>query len=260
MIFQQLFEPILSTFAYLLGCEETRKARLVDPVHPTWPRDLEALHRSGLELAYTLDTHIHADQISAAVTLRRDAGSRIAHPACDLLDCVDWPMEEGQPLTVGRTRIEPLFTPGHTDGHHAYRIGERVLTGDALLIDGCGRTDFQNGDARFCTEASTKSCSPCRTTHWCTPHTITKGGAYRASPRRRRAIPAWEAANRCTPSPRSWERWTCRTPNSSTSPCPATANSVSARPVCRITCSSIASRWTKAVRAECEGSERGDRT
>lgn len=147
MIFRQLFEPISSTCTYLFGCEETGQAVLVDPVLPAWQRDLEELKRLHLKLFCTLDTHIHADHISAAATLKRETGSRIAHPACDGLDCVDHPVQEGQPVSVGGLSLEPLFTPGHTDGHHAYRIGERLLTGDALLIDGCGRTDFQNGDA-----------------------------------------------------------------------------------------------------------------
>lgn len=148
MIFRQLFEPISSTYTYLLGCEETGQAVLIDPVLPAWQRDLEELRRLGLTLAYTLDTHIHADHITAARKLREEVGSRIAHPAIDGLPCVDVGVEEGVPLRIGSVRVEPIFTPGHTDGHHAYRIGDRVLTGDALLIEGCGRTDFQNGDAR----------------------------------------------------------------------------------------------------------------
>lgn len=147
MIFRQLFEPISSTYTYLLACEDTGQALLVDPVLPTWQRDLEVLNRLDLKLVYTLDTHIHADHITAAATLKREAGSLIAHPACDQLDCTDHPVQEGQPLMLGSVHLEPLFTPGHTDGHHAYLIGDRVLTGDALLIEGCGRTDFQNGDA-----------------------------------------------------------------------------------------------------------------
>lgn len=147
MIFRQLFEPISSTYTYLLGCEETGQAVLIDAVLPTWQRDVEVLNKLGLKLVYTLDSHIHADHMTAARRLRLEVGSRIAHPAFDQLECVDSPVEDGRPLEVGSIRIDPLFTPGHTDGHHAYRIGERVLTGDALLIDGCGRTDFQNGDA-----------------------------------------------------------------------------------------------------------------
>ncbi|MCG6897795.1 MAG: MBL fold metallo-hydrolase [Thiocapsa sp.] len=147
MLFKQLFEPVSSTYTYLIGCEETGQGVLIDPVLPTWQRDLEAVAMLGLKLVYTLDTHIHADHITGARTLKREAGSRIAHPAIDNLDCTDLPIEEGTPLMVGEVRIDPLFTPGHTDGHHAYRLGDRVLTGDALLIDACGRTDFQSGDA-----------------------------------------------------------------------------------------------------------------
>ena len=147
MIFRQLFEPISSTYTYLLGCEETGQALLIDAVLPAWQRDLEELNRLGLKLVYTLDTHIHADHITAARKLKREAGSSIAHPAIDQLACVDRPLEEGTPLELGSIRLAPLFTPGHTDGHHAYRVGDRVFTGDALLIEACGRTDFQNGDA-----------------------------------------------------------------------------------------------------------------
>lgn len=147
MIFRQLFEPVSSTFTYLIACEETREAVLIDPVLPTWQRDLSELNDLALRLVYTLDTHIHADHITAAAKLKREAGSRIAHPAIDDLSCVDVPVEDGRPLVVGSLSLEPLFTPGHTDGHHAYRLDERLFTGDALLIDACGRTDFQNGDA-----------------------------------------------------------------------------------------------------------------
>jgi len=147
MIFKQLFEPVSSTYTYLLGCEETGQAMLIDAVLPAWQRDLEELNKLGMKLAYTLDTHIHADHITAARKLKMEAGSRIAHPAVDNLVCVDMPLEEEKPLNLGSIRLDPLFTPGHTDGHHAYRVGGRVFTGDALLIDACGRTDFQNGDA-----------------------------------------------------------------------------------------------------------------
>lgn len=147
MIFKQLFEPVSSTYTYLLGCEETGQAVLIDAVLPTWQRDLEEINKLGLKLAYTLDSHIHADHITAARKLKAEAHSRIAHPAVDNLPCVDTPLTEHKPFELGSIRVDPMFTPGHTDGHHAYRVDERVFTGDALLIDGCGRTDFQNGDA-----------------------------------------------------------------------------------------------------------------
>lgn len=147
MITRQLFEPLSSTYTYLIGCEHTRLAVLIDPVLPSWERDLSAIHSLGLKLAYTLETHLHADHITAALRLKREVGSKIAVPAMDGLVCADMGIEEGQPLEVGSLRFSPLHTPGHTDGHFAYVLGERVFTGDALLIDGCGRTDFQNGDA-----------------------------------------------------------------------------------------------------------------
>jgi sulfur dioxygenase len=147
MLFKQLFEPISSTYTYLIGCQESGQAVLVDPVLTSWERDLVEIARLGLRLVYTLDTHIHADHITAARKLKEEAGSRIAHPAIDALACADLPLQEGIPLTIGGIRIDPLFTPGHTGGHHAYRVGGLVLTGDALLIDACGRTDFQSGDA-----------------------------------------------------------------------------------------------------------------
>ena len=147
MLFRQLFEPISSTYTYLVGCPDTGQAILIDPVLPAWERDLEVIRTLGLTLAYTVDTHIHADHITSANKLKQMVGSKIAGPAYDKLPCTDMPLEEGKPLAVGSIQLDPLHTPGHTDNHFSYRLGDRVFTGDALLIDGCGRTDFQNGDA-----------------------------------------------------------------------------------------------------------------
>jgi sulfur dioxygenase len=147
MIFRQLFEPVSSTYTYLLGCESTRQAVLIDPVMPVWERDLAVLNELGLKLACTVETHIHADHITSALQLKREAGSRIAYPATSRVPCADIAIEERGGLEVGGIRLQALHTPGHTDDHFAYVADGRVFTGDALLIDGCGRTDFQNGDA-----------------------------------------------------------------------------------------------------------------
>ena len=147
MIFKQLFEPLSSTYTYLIASETTGEAMLIDPVIATVERDLALLDGLGLKLAYTVDTHIHADHITSALTLKKRVGSRIANPAIDHLPCTDIYLEEGKPLELAELTLEPLHTPGHTDGHFAYKLGARVFTGDALLIDGCGRTDFQNGNA-----------------------------------------------------------------------------------------------------------------
>jgi sulfur dioxygenase len=148
MIFRQLFEPVSSTYTYLLGCDETGQAMLIDPVVTAIDRYLQELQRLGLNLVYAIDSHIHADHITAAFELRKRVGSKIAAPAMNQLPCADLGIEHGAPVTVGSIKVLPLHTPGHTDDHFVYAMDDRVFTGDALLIDGCGRTDFQNGDAR----------------------------------------------------------------------------------------------------------------
>jgi glyoxylase-like metal-dependent hydrolase (beta-lactamase superfamily II) len=152
MIFRQLFEPTSSTYTYLLGCERTGAAVLVDPVYETVERDLALVQQLGLQLAYTLETHIHADHLTGAKRAKALANSQIAGPKMDGLSCIDAGVEEGRAFQVGDIAFQPLFTPGHTDTHHAYLLEQhgaaRVFTGDCLLIDGCGRTDFQNGDTR----------------------------------------------------------------------------------------------------------------
>lgn len=147
MIFRQLFEPLSSTYTYLFGCEETGQAILVDPVVPTMDRDLALLHELQLTLAMTVETHVHADHITSALQLREKTGCQIAFPAQDQLPCADVHVEDRSPLHLGSIELLPLFTPGHTDDHYSYKADGRVLTGDCLLIDGCGRTDFQNGDS-----------------------------------------------------------------------------------------------------------------
>ena len=148
MIFRQLVEPLSNTYTYLLACERTRLALLIDPVVNSVDRDLAEIKRLGLTLAFTLETHIHADHITGALQLKQRANSRIAAPAIDRLPCTDVGIVEGTPLQMGGITVQPLHTPGHTDGHFAYVVAGCVFTGDALLIDGCGRTDFQNGSAK----------------------------------------------------------------------------------------------------------------
>jgi len=146
MIFKQLFEPVSSTYTYLLGCEDTGQALLIDPVLPTWERDLAEVKRLGLKLAYTVETHIHADHITSAKKLKEVTGSQIAGPALDALPCTAVGIVDGVPFKMGSVELTPIHTPGHTDNHFAYAHAGRLYTGDALLIEACGRTDFQSGD------------------------------------------------------------------------------------------------------------------
>lgn len=150
MLFRQLFEPQSSTYTYLIGCETTGDAALIDPVLETVDRDLQELQALGLSLRFTIETHIHADHVTGASKLREGTGCKCAVPEKSGASRADVAVKEGEAVRVGLLKLHPLYTPGHTDDHHCYFLEEpvaRVFTGDALLIDGCGRTDFQNGDA-----------------------------------------------------------------------------------------------------------------
>ena len=151
MIFKQLFEPESYTYTYLLGCPQTGETLLIDPVLETVQRDLEILQTMDRKLTCVLETHIHADHVTGACRLKSMTQCQIAGAAMDELPCRDIGVREGESLRVGTLEVHPLFTPGHTDTHHAYLFhspsGDWLFTGDALLIDACGRTDFQSGDA-----------------------------------------------------------------------------------------------------------------
>ena len=151
MIFRQLFEPTSSTYTYLIGCEDTQQCALIDTVVDTTERDLEVVKSLGLTLRYTIDTHIHADHLTAAVKLKKLVNSQIIYPHVCQLPCMDIGAKEGETITIGNISLHPLFTPGHTDHHFAYLFDngtqQMIFTGDALLIEACGRTDFQSGDA-----------------------------------------------------------------------------------------------------------------
>jgi glyoxylase-like metal-dependent hydrolase (beta-lactamase superfamily II) len=151
MLFRQLFEPESSAYTYLIACDETGEAVLIDPVLETVERDLQLLHELGLSLRFTIETHIHADHVTGASLLRERTGCKCAVPERSGAEHADLTVREGEPIRIGGLELQPIYTPGHTGDHHSYFLGGagggRVFTGDALLIDGCGRTDFQNGDA-----------------------------------------------------------------------------------------------------------------
>lgn len=153
MIFRQLFEPTSSTYTYLIACEETGSCALIDTVVDTTERDLAVVKELRLTLDYTIDTHIHADHLTAATKLKTLTKSKIIYPHVCGLPCMDIGAKEGVEIKIGNIILHPLFTPGHTDHHFAYLIDNSiqnmVFTGDALLIEACGRTDFQSGSAEI---------------------------------------------------------------------------------------------------------------
>lgn len=147
MIFKQLFDPDTCTYTYLLGCKTSRKAILIDTVATQVASYLALLEELNLTLIYTLETHVHADHITAAALLRDKTGSKaIVHRDAGAM-CADLLVTDGVTLQIGEIEIKVLHTPGHTSGCVSYLLADRVFTGDCLLINGCGRTDFQQGDA-----------------------------------------------------------------------------------------------------------------
>ncbi len=147
MIFRQLFDYDTWTYTYLVGDEHSCEAVLIDPVFNQMERDLRLLGELKLKLTYAIDTHVHADHITANGRLRERTGCQTGVAGGAGVQCADIGLVDGQTLPLGDAQIDVIATPGHTDGCLSFRIGNRVFTGDSLFIRGCGRTDFQNGDA-----------------------------------------------------------------------------------------------------------------
>jgi len=144
----QLFDTESSTFTYILAAPEGNEAVIVDPVERHWERDLQHLERLGLTLAYVLETHAHADHVTSAGKLRALTGARAAVPSGCGIPPAEVQLEDGDTIRFGAGEtIEVLHTPGHTAGSMSYVWRGNVFTGDTVLIDGCGRTDFQSGSA-----------------------------------------------------------------------------------------------------------------
>jgi len=152
LVMRQLFDPDTSTFTYLLGCLKTREAILIDPVLEQKDRDLGILRDWGFRLLFGLNTHCHADHITGTGAIKKELPhvksiiSVRAGAKCDI------PVDDGDTIVFGAFDLHCIATPGHTNGCVTFHLRERdgkpgmLFTGDALLIRGCGRTDFQHGD------------------------------------------------------------------------------------------------------------------
>lgn len=147
MLLIQLFEKESSTYTYLLACEVHKQAVLIDPVASEIQHYAKLLQQHQLQLLYSLDTHVHADHVTAAYVLREQFASRSVLHRESNVACADIYVTDGAQIRVGQLLIEARHTPGHTRACTSYVVDGYVFTGDALLIDGCGRTDFQQGDA-----------------------------------------------------------------------------------------------------------------
>jgi sulfur dioxygenase len=147
MLFRQLYDSETSTYTYLIADEQTKEAALIDPVIEQVERDLKLIQELGLTLRYCLETHIHADHVTGTGKLRELTGCEGVVPENAQADCANRSLKEGEVLKVGDVEIKAIATLGHTDSHMSYLVNQdRVLTGDSLLIRGCGRTDFQSGN------------------------------------------------------------------------------------------------------------------
>lgn len=148
MFFRQLFEPESCTYTYFLGDEKKNEAIIIDPVTEKLDLYLKLLDEYGFKLVIALDTHTHADHITATGNLQKKTQCKIAMGEKSEAECVNLRLKEGEKIKIGDVELEAIYTPGHTDESFSFKMKDRVFTGDTLLIRGTGRTDFQNGDAK----------------------------------------------------------------------------------------------------------------
>jgi glyoxylase-like metal-dependent hydrolase (beta-lactamase superfamily II) len=146
MIFRQLFDHTSHTYTYLLAERRGGEALLIDPVLENTAQYVRLLEELDVKLVMAVDTHIHADHVTALGTLRDETGCASAMGVMTRAECVSVHFHEGDRLCADKLHLDILYTPGHTDDSYSFVLPDRVFTGDTLLIRGTGRTDFQNGD------------------------------------------------------------------------------------------------------------------
>lgn len=147
-MFRQLFDPVSSTYSYLLGCDDSREAVVIDPVFEQHARDAALIRELGFKVRYVLDTHVHADHVTGAWLMRSLMNADIVLSKRYGIEEVDVAVDDGDVLGFGNCSLAVLATPGHTNGCLTYVTADRdmAFTGDCLMIRGAGRTDFQAGD------------------------------------------------------------------------------------------------------------------
>ena len=148
MIFRQLFDSVSGTYTYLLASRRGGDALIIDPVIEKVDRYIQLVDELDLKLVKAVDTHLHADHITGLGALRDRTQCITVMGEMSKVDVVSMRLAEGDKLTIEGIALDVLYTPGHTDDSYSFMTGDRVFTGDTLLIRGTGRTDFQNGDPR----------------------------------------------------------------------------------------------------------------
>lgn len=147
MIFRQLYDHQSSTYTYLLASRMGGEAVIIDPVITNTAQYVELIKQLGLKLVMSIDTHIHADHITASGHLRMHTDCLYAMGEESRAECVSYLMKDNETLKLEDLKLTAIYTPGHTDDSYSFVMNDRVFSGDTLLIRGTGRTDFQNGDA-----------------------------------------------------------------------------------------------------------------
>ena len=148
MIFRQLFDQVSGTYSYVLASRRGGEAMIIDPVLEKVDRYLQLMTELDLKLVKAVDTHLHADHITGLGALRDRTQCVTVMGEQSKVDVVSMRIADGDRLTIEGMGLDVIYTPGHTDDSYCFAMGDRVFTGDTLLIRGTGRTDFQNGDAK----------------------------------------------------------------------------------------------------------------
>ena len=148
MIFEQLFDKKSSTYTYILSSGQGREALIIDPVLEHTDRYLKLLDKLQLKLVKVIDTHIHADHITGLNELSNRTNCTKIMGDNSKSEVIDLRVKEDEKIEIDNINLKVIYTPGHTDCSYSFLMNDRVFTGDTLLINGTGRTDFQNGSAR----------------------------------------------------------------------------------------------------------------
>ena len=147
MIFEQLFDQKSSTYTYIIASGEGREALIIDPVIEHSDEYSTILKNLDLKLVKVIDTHIHADHISALNELNKRTNCIRVMGEKSKSEVIDLRIKDGEKINIEEVELQAIYTPGHTDCSYSFLMNDRVFTGDTLLINGSGRTDFQNGNA-----------------------------------------------------------------------------------------------------------------
>ena len=146
MIFNQFFDTASSTFTYLISSGKGREALIIDPVLENTHDYILFLKKLDLKLVKVIDTHIHADHVSGLKELQRQTDCAVLMGEKSLSEVVTIKVKDNEKIKIENIELTSMYTPGHTDCSYSFFMKDRIFTGDTLLINGTGRTDFQNGN------------------------------------------------------------------------------------------------------------------